>query len=216
VPLATAHEKGYDGGSTTARRRSEDSRAISLPTGGPGCSEAPPSVAPRRGSTQQRCCMKRVSRAGSHPLEVPDGRDVSPLLWPRRPQKDGRGVPHYEYGGTRACARGADLPHDDGRPVSNGRLAPGGGVDPRGDGKHGGLLAPSLQSPKASLNCSWCMPSTSRPYQDAQPMSKMRPGLPSCSATASCGGVLSLPNHHDSCASSRAIAAPWCRTTRER
>ena len=59
VPLATADEKGYAGGSTTARRRSEDSSAISLPTVGPGCSEAPPSVAPHRGSTQQRFCMKR-------------------------------------------------------------------------------------------------------------------------------------------------------------
>jgi hypothetical protein len=34
VPLATADEKGYDSSSTTARRRSIDSRAISLPTGG--------------------------------------------------------------------------------------------------------------------------------------------------------------------------------------
>src|SRR5688572_28517341 len=31
VPLATADEKGYDGGSTTACRRSEDSSAASLP-----------------------------------------------------------------------------------------------------------------------------------------------------------------------------------------
>jgi hypothetical protein len=96
VPLATAHEKGYAGGSPPARRRSSDSSAASLPTVGPGCSEAPPSVAPPRGSTQQRCCMKRASRAGPQPLEVPDGRDVSPLLWPRRPPKDGRGVPHHE------------------------------------------------------------------------------------------------------------------------
>ena len=82
VPLATADEKGDDGGSTTARRRSHDSSAISLPTVGSGCSEAPPSVAPRRGSTQQRCCIKRASRAGSHHREVEDGRAVSPMLWP--------------------------------------------------------------------------------------------------------------------------------------
>src|ERR1044072_149905 len=63
VPLATADEKGYDGGSTIARRRPEDSRATSLPTVGPGCSEAPPSVAPLSGSTQERFCMKRASRA---------------------------------------------------------------------------------------------------------------------------------------------------------
>src|SRR4029434_2829936 len=61
--------------------------AISLSTVGPGCSEAPPSVAPRRGSTQERFCMKRASRAGSQPLEVPDGRDLFLLLWPRRPKK---------------------------------------------------------------------------------------------------------------------------------
>ena len=65
VPLATAHEKGYDGSLTTARRRPMDSSATSLPTVGPGCSEAPPSVAPLEGSTQERFCMKRVSRAGS-------------------------------------------------------------------------------------------------------------------------------------------------------
>src|SRR5262245_8735475 len=113
VPLATADEKGYAGGSTTARRRSEDSSAASLPTVGPGCSEAPPSVAPHRGSTQQRFCMKRASRAGSQPLEVPHGRDVSLLLWPRRTQKDRRGVPPHEYRGTGAREGGADLPHDD-------------------------------------------------------------------------------------------------------
>src|SRR5262249_46299373 len=88
VPLATAHEKGYDGGVTTARRRPMDSSATSLPTVGPGGSEAPPSVAPLGGSTQERCCMKRASRASSQPLEVHDGRDLSAVLWPRRAQKD--------------------------------------------------------------------------------------------------------------------------------
>src|SRR5215217_2801196 len=120
VPLATADEKGYVGGQTTARRRSRDSRATSLPTVGPGCSEAPPSVAPPCGSTQQRFCMKRASRAGSQPLEVPDGRDVSLLLWPRRPQKDCRGMSHYEYRGTRAREGNPHLPHDDGRLVGVG------------------------------------------------------------------------------------------------
>src|SRR2546423_6156749 len=151
VPLATADEKGYDGGSTTARRRSEDSSATSLPTVGPGCSEAPPSVAPRRGSTQERFCMKRASRAGSQPLEVPDGRDLFLLLWPRRPQKDRRGMPHHKYGGARACKGDSDLPDDDGRPVGLGRLAPGCRVYPRGDGKYRGLLAAGLQSPGRSV-----------------------------------------------------------------
>src|SRR5215471_10159457 len=78
VPLATADEKGYDGGLTTARRRSNDSSATSLPTVGPGCSEAPPSVTPHRGSTQQRFCMKRASRAGSNPW-----RCLMDVLYPR-------------------------------------------------------------------------------------------------------------------------------------
>src|SRR5215510_4034888 len=114
VPLATAHEKSYDRSSTTARRRSEDSSVASLPTVKPGCSEAPPSVAPPCGSTQQRFCMKRASRAGAQPLEVPDGRDLSPLLWPRRPQKDRRGLPHHKYRGLRAREGDSNLPHDDG------------------------------------------------------------------------------------------------------
>jgi hypothetical protein len=45
-PLATAHEKGDDGASPTVCSRSEDSRAIRLPTVGPGGSEVPPTVAP--------------------------------------------------------------------------------------------------------------------------------------------------------------------------
>src|SRR5215510_3785920 len=147
VPLATADEKGYAGGSTTARRRSEDSSAASLPTVGPGCSEAPPSVAPRRGSTQERFCMKRASRAGSQPLEVPDGRDVFLLLWPRRSQKDRRGMPHHKYRGSRAREGNSDLPDDDSRPVGIDRLARGGGLYPRGDGKYRSLLAAGLQSP---------------------------------------------------------------------
>src|SRR5919109_2673756 len=123
VPLATAHEKGYDGGSTTACRRSIDSSAISLPTVGSGCSEAPPSVAPPCGSTQQRFCMERTSRAGSQHLEVHDGRDLSAVLWPRCPQKDHRSVPHYEYGGSGAQEGEPDLRYADGRPVGVGRLA---------------------------------------------------------------------------------------------
>src|SRR5215471_929275 len=115
VPLATAHEKGYDGGSTTARRRSRDSSAISLPTVGPGCSEAPPSVAPPGGSTQQRFSMKRTSRAGSQHLEVHDGCDLAAVLWPRCPQKDRHSVPHHEYGGSRTHEGEPDLQYDDGR-----------------------------------------------------------------------------------------------------
>src|SRR6266702_1685591 len=44
--------------------------------------------------------MKRASRAWSQRMEVHDGRDLSPVLWPRRPQKDRHGVPHHEYRGT--------------------------------------------------------------------------------------------------------------------
>src|ERR671932_2184601 len=120
VPLATADEKGYAGGSTTARRRPSDSRAASLPTVGPGCSEAPPSVAPLCGSTQERLYIKRASRARSSHMEVPDGRAVSLLLWPRRPQKDRRGVPHYEYRGPRASEGNPHLPHHDGRFIGVG------------------------------------------------------------------------------------------------
>jgi hypothetical protein len=118
VPLATADEKGYEGGSTTARRRSIESRATSLPTVGPGCSEAPPSGAPHRGSTQERCCMKRVSRAGSSRMEVHDGRGVYPLRWTRRAHQDRRSVPHHEYGGSGARAGDPDLRHEDRRPVA--------------------------------------------------------------------------------------------------
>src|SRR5215213_2832285 len=113
VPLATADEKGYVGGQTTARRRSRDSSATSLPTVGPGCSEAPPSVAPRRGSTQQRFCMKRASRVWSQRMEADDGRGVYALLWARHSQKDRGGLPHHEYRGARACEDDSDLPHDD-------------------------------------------------------------------------------------------------------
>src|SRR5215471_6736609 len=141
VPLATAHEKGYDGGSTTARRRPSDSRATSLPTGGPGCSEAPPSVAPHRGSTQERCCMKRASRAGSSLLEVSDGRALSSLLWPRRAQKNRGRLLYSQYQGAKARERDPDLSDDDHRPVGLGRLAPGARVLPCGHGKHRRLYA---------------------------------------------------------------------------
>src|SRR5215471_18301530 len=144
VPLATAHEKGYDGGQTTARRRSSDSSATSLPTVGPGCSEAPPSVAPRRGSTQERFCMKRASRAGPSPLEVSDGRDLSSLLWPRRAQKNRGRLWYSQYQGAEARERDPDLSDDDHRPVGLGRLAPGARVLPCGHGKHRRLLASGL------------------------------------------------------------------------
>src|SRR4029450_39443 len=94
------------------------------------------------GSTQERFCMKRASRAWSQPLEVHDGCDISSVLWPRRPQKDRGSVPHHEDGGSGACEGDPDLRYDDRRPVSVGRLAPGGGLYPRGHGKHRGLLAP--------------------------------------------------------------------------
>src|SRR5262245_13766538 len=136
VPLATADEKGYAGGSTTARRRSKDSSAASLPTVGPGCSEAPPSVAPRRGSTQERFCMKRASRAGSSLLEVSDGRALSSLLWPRRAQKNCGRLLYSQYQGAEARERDPDLSDDDHRPVGLGRLASGARVHPCGHGKH--------------------------------------------------------------------------------
>jgi hypothetical protein len=88
--------------------------------------------------------MKRVSRAASQPLEVQDGRDLSPVLWPRCPQKDRGGMPHYEYGGHGACEGDPDLHDDDHRPLSVGQLAPAGGLYPRGHGINRCVLASGL------------------------------------------------------------------------
>src|SRR5688572_14160070 len=68
--MSSAHHRGCS--------RSSESRAISLSTGGAGCSEAPPSVAPVWGSTQQRLCINRAP----HTL-VPTRRCPMEVLAPR-------------------------------------------------------------------------------------------------------------------------------------
>jgi len=117
IPLATANEKGYVGCQTAPRRRSKEFRAVSLLTGGPGCSEAPPSVAQVRTTPVLKPTVPRPSREGT--LRLPP----SPILL----CLSSRTTPHWvlllaAVAGSREALRSPPSP----RAAANGSVQPGG------------------------------------------------------------------------------------------